>query len=43
MNRQDAEAVKQARKKSARRTAIIAAAIAIAIFALSIIQMLKFS
>jgi hypothetical protein len=43
MNRQLTETEKAARRRGARRTALVVAVIAVAIFLLSILQMLKIS
>ncbi len=43
MIQQLTDAQKQARRKGARRTALVVAAIAVAIFLLSILQMLRIS
>jgi ferric-dicitrate binding protein FerR (iron transport regulator) len=43
MNRQATETEQEARRRGARRTALVVAAIAVAIFLLSIWQMFRFS
>jgi hypothetical protein len=42
MNQQDPDSIKEARRKGARRTALVMGAVAVAIFLLSILQVLKF-